>query len=57
MTISEMKNMLTAVFEALDSVEVKGFGNRAKLNDSMVVLQKIMQSEIVANVSPVQTQE
>lgn len=49
MTISDMKNRLNAIFQALDTVEVKGFSNRAKLNDSMAVLQNIMQSEIVVD--------
>ena len=49
MTISEMKQRLLSVFEALDGVETKGFSNRAKLNDSMAVLQQILQSEIVAD--------
>lgn len=49
MTISEMKNRLSRIFEALDTVEAKGFGNRAKLNDSMAVLQQILRSEIVAD--------
>lgn len=56
MTISEMKNRLQAVFEALDAVEAKGFGNRAKLNDSMAVLQNILRSEIVAD-APASTAE
>ena len=56
MTIADVKNRLTAVFDALDTVEAKGFGNRAKLNDSMAVLQNILQSEIVAD-APASTSE
>ena len=57
MTISEMKSRLTAIFEALDAVEVKGYGNRAKLNDSMAVLQSILRSEIVADSSPAKSED
>ena len=56
MTISEMKNGLSRVIEALDTVEARGYGNRAKLNDSMAVLQNILQSEIVADAPAVKSE-
>lgn len=49
MTIQEVKDRLTAVFRALDAVEVAGYRNVCNVAAAMNILQEITQADIQAD--------
>lgn len=48
MTIEEVKQQLEAIFNTLDTVNVSGYSNLAKMQGSMAVLRTIIHSDITS---------